>query len=189
MICATLFFYFCHMNFFKFYLESLNSKWYVSLKKWIDKTGQIRVVLALFLICAAFVIYMYDKLFNGVIQEGIVYPNWTWKDDLLFYGYYLIALPLLALNGIAWVISGFKFNIIFIIELFLLAVFIYLYHPNAVDNIEIIPLSLVALGVVVLLLPSQSKQAKHRSSRNSRHRSSRHRSRSQRSKGEETITE
>ena len=164
------------MNLFKFYFESLNSKWYNALKKWIDKTGQIRVVLALLLVLTAAVIYVYNKIFNGLEEEVIIDPNWTWKDDLLFYSYYLIAIPLLLLNGIAWVISGFKFNVIFIIELILIAVFVYLYHPNALDNIEIIPSSLVVLGVVVLLLPSQTKHTKQRSSRKSRHRSSRRRS-------------
>ena len=166
------------MNLFKLYLEALDGKWFSSLRKWIHKTGQIRVVVAFLLVCVAALIYVYDHLFNVdvVVDDGVIDPNWSWVDDLLFYSYYLIAIPMILLNGIAWIISGLKINLIFIIELILLAFFVYLYHPGLLENIEIITLSLIILGLLVLLLPTQNKHNKHRSSRKSKHRSSRRRS-------------
>ena len=169
------------MNLFKSYYQALQSKWYFSLIKWINKTGVKRVVFSLLLVLLAAFFYMYNLLFNGPIDTTtIIIEDWTWRDDLLFYSYYLLAIPLISLNGIAWIISGLKFNLIFILELILLYIFLFIYYSDYLTNLEILAFSFVCIGVIVILLPNQSKRSKQRDSRNARERHSRHRSSSKR---------
>jgi membrane protein YdbS with pleckstrin-like domain len=170
------------MNLFKLFTEPLDRKWFSSLKKWIQKTGQNRVVLVFISLVLAALIYVYKNLFNTTADnEVVIDPNWIWKDELLLNGYYLFAIPMIVLNGIAWIISGLKFNLLFIIELILIVFFVHASHPSLFENIEIILLLFLIIGGAFFILPRQNKHNKHRSSRKSKHRSSRRRSSQHRS--------
>ena len=152
------------MNYFKAYGTALRSKWYESVVKWIYKTGPKRVLFSLLLLVSAMGIYLYDYIFNAPIIEEIIDPNWTWVDDLIFYLDFA-ALGIIGLNGLAWAVSEFKYNVIFLTQLVLVVVYLAVYYADLLFNAVLIPYALVITSVVILLLPKEAKQRFRRRSR------------------------
>jgi hypothetical protein len=174
------------MNYFKAYSTALRSKWYDSLVKWISKTGAKRVLFSLILLVSAMGIYLYDYIFNGpvIVEEFVIDPNWTWVDDLIYYLDFA-ALGIIALNGLAWAVSEFKYNVIFLTQLVLVVVYLAVYYADLLFNAALVPYALVITSVVILLLPQQAKQSLRRRSRS---RSSSRSSRSSRSRSKKATT-
>ena len=152
------------MNYFKAYGTALRSKWYESVVKWIYKTGPKRVLFSLLLLVSAMGIYLYDYLFNAPIEEFVVDPNWTWVDNLIYY-FNFAALGIIGLNGLAWAVSEFKYNVIFLTQLVLVVVYLAVYYADLLFNAALIPYALVITSVVILLLPKEAKQRFRRRSR------------------------
>jgi len=154
------------MNYFKAYGTALRSNWYESVVKWIYKTGPKRVLFSLLLLVSAMGIYLYDYIFNApmVMEEGPMDPNWTWVDDLIYY-FNFAALGIIGLNGLAWAVSEFKYNVIFLTQLVLVVVYLAVYYADLLFNAALIPYALVITSVVILLLPKEAKQRFRRRSR------------------------
>ncbi len=171
------------MNYFKAYSTALRSKWYESVVKWIYKTGPKRVLFSLSLLVSSVIIYLYDYIFNSleIIEEGPFDPNWTWVDDLIYYLDFA-ALGIIGLNGLAWAVSEFKYNVIFLTQLVLVVVYLAVYYAELLFNAALIPYALVLTSAIILILPQEAKRRFRRRSRggsSSRSgRSSRSRSRS-----------
>ena len=173
------------MNYFKAYGTALRSKWYESVVKWIYKTGPKRVLFSIVLLLSAMGIYLYDYIFNAPIVEEFVFdPNWTWVDDLKVYANFA-ALGIIALNGLAWAVSEFKYNVIFLTQLVLVVVYLAVYYADLLFNAALIPYALVLTSAIILILPSEAKQ---RFRRRSRRRSSSRSSSSSRSRSKKTTT-
>jgi hypothetical protein len=152
------------MNYFKAYGTALRSNWYESVVKWIYKTGPKRVLFSLLLLVSAMGIYLYDYIFNAPIIEEIIDPNWTWVDDLIYYLDF-VALGIIGLNGLAWAVSEFKYNVIFLTQLVLVVVYLAVYYADLLFNTALIPYAMVITSVVILLLPKEAKQRFRRRSR------------------------
>ncbi len=164
------------MNYFKAYGTALRSKWYESVVKWIFNTGPKRVLFSLILMVSAVVIYLYDFIFNAPIP--IEYdPNWTWVDDLKLYVNF-IALGVIGLNGLAWAVSEFKYNVIFLTQLVMMVVYLAVYYADLLFNASIIPYAMVFVGAFILILPQQAKRRFRKRRRSSSRSSSSSRSRS-----------
>lgn len=153
------------MNYFKAYSTALHSKWYESTFTWISKTGPKRVLFTLLLLVSAMGIYLYDYIFNAPIILEFD-PNWTWKDDLKLYLNFA-ALGIIGLNGLAWAVSEFKYNVIFLTQLVLVVVYLAVYYADLLFNAALIPYALVITSVIVLILPKQAKRSFRRRSRSS----------------------
>ncbi len=175
------------MNYFKAYGTALRSKWYESVVKWIYKTGPKRVLFSLVLLVSAMGIYLYDYIFNApvVVEEFVIDPNWTWVDDLKMYANFA-ALGIIGLNGLAWAVSEFKYNVIFLTQLVLVVVYLAVYYADLLFNAALIPYALVLTSAIILILPSEAKQ---RFRRRSRRRSSSRSSGSSRSRSKKTTTQ
>jgi hypothetical protein len=173
------------MNYFKAYGTALRSKWYESVVKWTYKTGPKRVLFSIILLLSAMGIYLYDYIFNAPIVEEIIDPNWTWVDDLIYY-FDFAALVIIALNGLAWAVSEFKYNVIFLTQLVLVVVYLSVYYADLLFNAALIPYALVLTSAIILILPSEAKQ---RFRRRSRRRSSSRSSSSSRSRSKKTTTQ
>lgn len=170
------------MNYFKAYGTAFRSKWYESVVKWIYKTGPKRVLFSIVLLLSAMGIYLYDYISNGAVIE--IPPNWTWIDDLKIYADFL-TLGIIALNGLAWAVSEFKYNVIFLTQLVLVVVYLAVYYADLLFNAALIPYALVLTSAIILILPSEAKQ---RLRRRSRRRSSSRSSGSSRSRSKKTTT-
>lgn len=175
------------MNYFKAYGTALRSKWYESVVKWIYKTGPKRVLFSVILLVSAMGIYLYDYIFNSPVveEEFVIDPNWTWVDDLIFYLDFA-ALGIIALNGLAWAVSEFKYNVIFLTQLILVVLYLAVYYADLLFNAALIPYALVLTSAIILILPSEAKQ---RFRRRSRRRSSSRSSGSSRSRSKKTTTQ
>jgi hypothetical protein len=176
------------MNYFKAYSTALRSKWYESVVKWITKTGAKRVLFSLILLVSAMGIYLYDYIFNAPIEEFVVDPNWTWVDDLIYYLDFA-ALGIIALNGLAWAVSEFKYNVIFLTQLVLVVIYLAVYYADLLFNAALIPYALVITSVVILLLPQQAKQSLRRRSRSRSSRSRNKKATTPAASAEASVTE
>ena len=169
------------MNYFKAYSTALRSKWYESVVKWVFKTGPKRVLFSLLLTISALGIYLYDYIFNSPIVEGPIDPNLTWVDTMMVYLNFA-ALGIIGLNGLAWAVSEFKYNVIFLTQLVLVLIYLAVYYADLLFNAALIPYALVLTSAIILILPQEAKRRFRRRSRggsSSRSgRSSRSRSRS-----------
>lgn len=167
-------------NYFKSYNTALQSKWYEAVVKWVYKTGPKRVLFSIVLFVSAIGIYLYDYIFNAPLILEFD-PNWTWKDDLKMYLNFA-ALGIIGLNGLAWAVSEFKYNVIFLTQLVLVVVYLAVYYADLLFNAALIPYALVLTSAIILILPQEAKRRFRRRSRggsSSRSgRSSRSRSRS-----------
>jgi hypothetical protein len=173
------------MNYFKAYSTALRSKWYESVVKWIYKTGPKRVLFSIILLLSAMGIYLYDYIFNAPIVEKIIIdPNWTWVDELIYYLDFA-ALGIIAFNGLAWAVSEFKYNVIFLTQLVLVVVYLAIYYADLLFNAALIPYALVLTSAIILILPNEAKQ---RFRRRSRRRSSSRSSSYSRSRSKKTTT-
>jgi hypothetical protein len=177
------------MNYFKAYSTALRSKWYESVVKWITKTGAKRVLFSLILLVSAMGIYLYDYIFNApMVDEIIIDPNWTWVDDLIYYLDFA-ALGIIALNGLAWAVSEFKYNVIFLTQLVLVVIYLAVYYADLLFNAALIPYALVITSVVILLLPQQAKQSLRRRSRSRSSRSRNKKATTPAASAEASVTE
>ncbi len=169
------------MNYFRAYSTALRSKWYESVVKWIYKTGPKRVLFSFILLISAMAIYLYDYIFNAPYVEIPLDPNWTWVDTMLLYLDFA-ALGIIGLNGLAWAVSEFKYNVIFLTQLVLVVIYLAVYYADLLFNAALIPYALVLTSAIILILPQEAKRRFRRRSRggsSSRSgRSSRSRSRS-----------
>lgn len=175
------------MNYFKAYGTALRSRWYESVVKWIYKTGPKRMLFSIVLMLSAIGIYLYDYIFNVpvIVEEFVVDPNWTWVDDLKMYADFA-ALGIIALNGLAWAVSEFKYNVIFLTQLVLVVVYLAVYYADMLFNAALIPYALVLTSAIILILPNEAKQ---RFRRRSRRRSSSRSGGSSRSRSKKTATQ
>ncbi len=171
------------MNYFKAYGTALRSKWYESVVKWIYKTGPKRVLFSIILLVSSLGIKLYDYLFLG---PPIPFdPNWTtWDTIVIFIDF--ATLGIIALNGLAWAVSEFKYNVIFLTQLVLVVVYLAVYYADLLFNAALIPYALVLTSAIILILPSEAKQ---RFRRRSRRRSSSRSSGSSRSRSKKTTTQ
>jgi hypothetical protein len=87
---------------------------------------------------------------------------------------------LLIINSLAWAVSEFKYNVIFLTQLVLVVVYLAVYHA------ALIPYALVLTSAIILILPNDAKQ---RFRRRSRRRSSSRSSGSSRSRSKKTTTQ
>ncbi|MFM2334426.1 MAG: hypothetical protein RIS91_429 [Bacteroidota bacterium] len=170
------------MPYFNAYATALKSSWYNSVVKWVVKTGTKRVLFSVLLLISSLGIKLYEYLFLGPpIPED---PNWTTWDTILVFSDFA-ALGIIALNGLAWAVSEFKYNVIFLTQLVLVVVYLAVYYADLLFNAALIPYALVLTSAIILILPSEAKQ---RFRRRSRRRSSSRSSSSSRSRSKKTTT-
>ena len=157
------------MNYFTAYSIALKSKWYKLLVKWIQQTGPKRVLFSMFLFLTACIISIYDYIFNQPFDGSIamIDPNYTWVDDLIFYLNFT-ALGIIGLNGLAWAVSMFKYNVIFLTQLVLVMLYLAVYYADVLFNAALIPYALVFTSFIILILPNGTKSHKPRHSRSHR---------------------
>ncbi len=158
------------MNYLKAYMTALQSQSFESLLKWVYKTGQSRVLFSLLLLLSAIGVYLYDYIFNApiIMEEEIIDPNWTWVDDLIYYLNFAV-LGVICLNGLAWAISEFKYNVIFITQLVLVFIYSAIYYADLLFNATVIPYLLIITSAIILILPQQAKRRSRRRSRSDSH--------------------
>ena len=77
----------------------------------------------------------------------------------------LFLTGLLIINSLAWAVSEFKYNVIFLTQLVLVVVYLAVYYADLLFNAALIPYALVITSVVILLLPKEAKQRFRRRSR------------------------
>ena len=153
------------MNYFKDYSNALRGKWYQSLVKKIQKTGVKRVLFSVLLLITAMGIYLYDYIFNQpIIIDGPIDPNWTWVDELIYYLDFA-ALGVIGLNGLAWAISEFKYNVIFLTQLVLVLIYLSVYYADVIFNPALVPYALVFTSFVILILPKDARRRRRHRSR------------------------
>ena len=167
------------MNYFKSYSKALQTKSYSSARKWVNKTGLNRVIFSILLLIIGAITFLVEYEFVGpvTIEEGPIDSNLSQTTDLIQYLDFL-ALVIIGLNGIAWAISEFRYNIIFVTEIILATAYMAVYHSNFLFNAANIPYTLVITGFIILILPREyrSKSQHLYNSHNKRNRRSSRRS-------------
>ncbi len=167
------------MNYFKAYSTALRSKWYESVVKWIYKTGPKRVLIAFILLIAATILSLYEFIYDFLLDCNS-YPDISWIDNIKFIAI-VIAIGIFIINGLAWAISEFKYNVIFLTQMTLVAIYFMLVYANVIWNQALIPITLVILSIIILIQPKQKRKRIRR-------RSSSRSSSSSRSRSKKTTT-
>jgi hypothetical protein len=162
------------MNYFKAYSKALHSKWHELILKWFFKTGIKRILIAFILLIAATVLSMHE-LICDFLSDFDFNPGFSWIDYVTFFAK-LIAIIIFILNGLAWAISEFKYNVIFLTQMTLVAIYFMLVYANVIWNQALIPITLVILSIIILIQPKQKRKRIRRRSSSRSSSSSRSRS-------------
>lgn len=144
------------MGYTRDYKIALRSRFYQNMVRWINNRGASRVYSSLFVFLIGLTILLYNtisKFFEGQLQT----KNTSWIDqsEVIFN---VTAVGMIFINTIAWAISEFKFNVIFITQLILLAGYASIFYSDVFLNGTFIPIFMMIMSIVVILLPKETKR-------------------------------
>jgi hypothetical protein len=124
--------------------------------KWINNRGAKRVYSSLFVFLTGLTILLYNTIsnfFEGQLQTKS--SSWIDQSEVIIN---VTAIGVIFINTIAWAISEFKFNVIFITQLILLAGYASIFYSEVFLNATFLPIFMMIMSVIVILLPKETKR-------------------------------
>ncbi len=144
------------MGYYRDYKTALRSRSYQNMIKWINNRGATRVYSSLFIFLTGLVILLYNTI-SDFFASQLQTKNTSWFDqsEVIFN---VTAVGVIFINTIAWAISEFKFNVIFITQLILLAGYASIFYSDVFLNATFLPIFMMIMSVIVILLPKETKR-------------------------------
>jgi hypothetical protein len=144
------------MGYTRDYKIALRSRFYQNMIKWINNRGAKRVYSSLFVFLTGLTILLYNTISNFFASQ-LQTKNTSWLDqsEVIFN---VTAVGVIFINTIAWAISEFKFNVIFITQLILLAGYASIFYSEVFLNATFLPIIMMIMSVIVILLPKETKR-------------------------------
>jgi hypothetical protein len=124
--------------------------------KWINNRGAKRVYSSLFVFLTGLTILLYNTIsnfFEGQLQTKS--SSWIDQSEVIIN---VTAIGVIFINTIAWAISEFKFNVIFITQLILLAGYASIFYSDVFLNATFLPIFMMIMSIIVILLPKETKR-------------------------------
>jgi hypothetical protein len=124
--------------------------------KWINNRGAKRVYSSLFVFLTGLTILLYNTIsnfFEGQLQTKS--SSWIDQSEVIIN---VTAIGVIFINTIAWAISEFKFNVIFITQLILLAGYASIFYSEVFLNATFLPIFMMIMSIIVILLPKETKR-------------------------------
>jgi hypothetical protein len=143
------------MNYFTEYKKALKSKFHQSMIKYIQSVGLSRFFVSFIIFLTGVGIYLYSYVITPLTQ-GLERPNLTIMDYLISYGN-VIAIGIILINTIAWAISEFKYNVIFVTQILLIITYLICFYADLFFNATVISSVLILISIIILLLPKQTR--------------------------------
>jgi hypothetical protein len=144
------------MGYTRDYKIALRSRFYQNMIKWINNRGAKRVYSSLFVFLTGLVILLYNTI-SDFFASQLQTKNTSWLDqsEVIIN---VTAIGVIFINTIAWAISEFKFNVIFITQLILLAGYASIFYSEVFLNATFLPIFMMIMSVIVILLPKETKR-------------------------------
>ena len=144
------------MGYTRDYKIALRSRFYQNMVKWINNRGAKRVYSSLFVFLTGLTILLYNTIsnfFEGQLQTKS--SSWIDQSEVIIN---VTAIGVIFINTIAWAISEFKFNVIFITQLILLAGYASIFYSEVFLNATFLPIFMMIMSIIVILLPKETKR-------------------------------
>lgn len=144
------------MGYTRDYKIALRSRFYQNMVKWINNRGAKRVYSSLFVFLTGLTILLYNTIsnfFEGQLQTKS--SSWIDQSEVIIN---VTAIGVIFINTIAWAISEFKFNVIFITQLILLAGYASIFYSDVFLNATFLPIFMMIMSIIAILLPKETKR-------------------------------